>query len=81
VSAPTVTGIVDRLEKGGYARRVPNKEDRRVINIELTDNGLKFEKQIRTHIQKKWAQMLSKLSKADCENYLKVLKKIQNQLH
>ena len=40
VSAPTVTGIIDRLEKIGYVKRIHSKEDRRVINIELTEKGL-----------------------------------------
>ncbi len=29
-----ITGIVDRLEKAGYARRVPNPHDRRSVLIE-----------------------------------------------
>ena len=29
-----ITGIVDRLEKAGYARRVPNPDDRRSVLIE-----------------------------------------------
>ena len=65
VSAPTVTGIIDRLEKAEYVLRVPSKEDRRVIHIELTAKGDKFGKQIRQHVKEKWAQMLSKVSKTD----------------
>jgi DNA-binding MarR family transcriptional regulator len=33
----TVSGIVDRLERQGLVRRVPNPKDRRASNIELTD--------------------------------------------
>jgi DNA-binding MarR family transcriptional regulator len=32
-----VTGVVDRLERAGYARRVPDAVDRRRVNIEVTD--------------------------------------------
>ena len=32
----TLTGMLDRLERDGYVRRVPSREDRRVINIEAT---------------------------------------------
>jgi len=31
-----ITGAIDRLEKGGYARRIDNPKDRRSVIIELT---------------------------------------------
>jgi DNA-binding MarR family transcriptional regulator len=33
-----VTGVVDRLEHAGYARRVPDPVDRRRVKIEVTDH-------------------------------------------
>jgi DNA-binding MarR family transcriptional regulator len=35
----TVVGIVDRLEARGLARRCRSKKDRRVVNVELTEEG------------------------------------------
>jgi DNA-binding MarR family transcriptional regulator len=32
-----VTGVVDRLERAGYARRVPDPADRRRVTVEVTD--------------------------------------------
>ena len=40
VSAPTVSGIVDRLENSGYLKREPDTNDRRVTNIILTKKGI-----------------------------------------
>jgi DNA-binding MarR family transcriptional regulator len=31
-----VTGVIDRLERAGYARRVPDPGDRRRVRIEVT---------------------------------------------
>src|SRR3954464_7305434 len=31
-----VTGVIDRLERAGYARRVPDPADRRRVNLEVT---------------------------------------------
>ncbi len=31
-----VTGVVDRLERAGYARRIPDPEDRRRVKLEVT---------------------------------------------
>lgn len=37
--AATVVGILDRLEARGLARRVRSREDRRVVRVELTEQG------------------------------------------
>ena len=31
-----VTGVLDRLERAGFARRVPDRVDRRRVNVEVT---------------------------------------------
>ena len=31
-----ITGVLDRLEKAGFARRVPDPSDRRRVNVEVT---------------------------------------------
>ena len=36
LSTGAVTGVVDRLERAGYARRIRDSADRRRINIEVT---------------------------------------------
>jgi DNA-binding MarR family transcriptional regulator len=39
LSSGAVTAVVDRLERAGYARRVPDASDRRRVLIELTDKA------------------------------------------
>jgi DNA-binding MarR family transcriptional regulator len=39
LGAPTVTGIVDRLERHGWVTRVPGKEDRRQVLITISAAG------------------------------------------
>ena len=77
ITAPTVTGIVDRLEKLGYVKRIHDKNDRRVINVDLTSKGRKIAKKLKTTIKKKWVSLLAKLVKKDQENYVRILRKIQ----
>lgn len=38
----TITGLLDHLERDGLIERVPNPEDRRKINIQLTEAGFAF---------------------------------------
>ena len=40
----TLTSMLDRLEKSGYIRRIPSKEDRRKIMIERTEKDKSFQK-------------------------------------
>jgi DNA-binding MarR family transcriptional regulator len=42
LDAPTVTGIVNRLEHNGLVERQHYKEDRRVVKVYLTDEGREF---------------------------------------
>ena len=43
----TVTGIVDRMEREGLVDRKRSVEDRRVVNIRLTDKGTKLARSMR----------------------------------
>ncbi len=36
---PTVTGLIDRLEKSGYVKRSDHPNDRRVCLVHLTEKG------------------------------------------
>ena len=41
MSPGAVTALVDRLEKKGYAERIPNPKDRRSALVRETETGLK----------------------------------------
>ncbi len=44
VATPAVvTGLIDRLERRGYVRRVSEPGDRRRIHLELTESGREAE--------------------------------------
>jgi DNA-binding MarR family transcriptional regulator len=38
-SSATMTNMLDALERQGWARRVPNPDDRRSVLVEITDEG------------------------------------------
>jgi DNA-binding MarR family transcriptional regulator len=38
-SSATMTNLLDALERHGWARRVPNPDDRRSVLVEITDEG------------------------------------------
>ena len=80
ISAPTVTGIVDRLERSGFVERIPDIKDRRVINVDLTVKGRHIAKKLKVTLKAKWKGLLSKLSQQDQNNYVGILRKIQRTM-
>ncbi|WP_337860600.1 MarR family transcriptional regulator [Ferroplasma sp.] len=75
-----VTDITDGLESKGLIRRVHSKEDRRVINIEITENGTKTYNKIEEMIKKIISDSISSLPENDIENLCDILGKIDLQL-
>ncbi|MEU3339796.1 MarR family winged helix-turn-helix transcriptional regulator [Streptomyces sp. NPDC002144] len=57
-----VTSLVDGLEANGKVRRVPDPTNRRVIRIELTDEGRKALSEVRSARRAAAAEILAPLS-------------------
>jgi DNA-binding MarR family transcriptional regulator len=64
VKSSTLTGVVDRLEKKGFAERMRNSPDRRVITIQLTEAGKKLAENAPPPIQQKFFDGLLETEKA-----------------
>jgi DNA-binding MarR family transcriptional regulator len=47
ISAPALSGHVDRLVKAGHAERVRDEGDRRRVGLELTDEGARLLRRVR----------------------------------
>jgi DNA-binding MarR family transcriptional regulator len=78
-----VTGIIDRLEKAGYARRVNDPKDRRRTIVEPTRNK-KLEKKIEAifmPLHENMRKLLSTYSESELAFLLDVLTKSLDQTH
>ncbi len=62
LKSPTLTGIIDRLEKIGLTERHPNPKDRRSILVSLTEKGLGVVPEIRQTVSKANQKFLNMLS-------------------
>lgn len=80
VSPPTASGIVDRLEKGSYARRLADPHDRRAVLVALTPKGKAIARTFRKTIQRRWEEILEKLPPQDRAQYLRILRKIKGAM-
>jgi len=74
ITAPTATGIVDRLERDGFVSRVHDQKDRRAVNIVLTKKGRSFLENMRAGKYERVKQVFKILSPEDREHYLRILK-------
>jgi len=70
---PTVTGLIDRLEKLGYVKRSDHPDDRRVYLIYLTEKGKKVANKALPIIKKLNEEIKKGYSKEEIENFKKVL--------
>lgn len=76
VSSGTMTHRLDRLEKSGFVKRVPNPNDRRSIRIQLAKRGIEVvEKSLTAHLASA-EQAVSELSQREQQQTARVLKKI-----
>lgn len=62
ISAPSLSGHVDRLESAGLLRRVRSTHDRRRVGLELTDDGRSLLKRVRARRTTWLAERLERLS-------------------
>jgi DNA-binding MarR family transcriptional regulator len=70
---PTVTGLIDRLEKLGYVKRSNHPDDRRVYLIYLTEKGNMVAKRALPIIKKLNEEIKVGYSKDEIEAFKKVL--------
>jgi len=54
----TISGVLDRMQKKGLIDRVVNKEDRREVQVRITEKGRELEEQITVVIDDVNAEVL-----------------------
>lgn len=69
----TLTGILDRLEAGGFLVREPNAEDRRSFLVRVTDDGARVATELRDRLERLEAEVIGRVAKRDMEGFRRVL--------
>ncbi|AEX85318.1 hypothetical protein XO10_04470 [Marinitoga sp. 1135] len=70
LSNSTVTGIIDRLEKRNFVKRVRDSKDRRVIYIELTEEFEKNKKGLNLSMDNKLNEFLENVSETELKKVI-----------
>ena len=50
ITKPAVTGLVDRLEKNKFLKRISHPKDRRIYLLQIQPKGIKLVRQIQEHV-------------------------------
>ena len=72
----TISGILERMEKKGLIQRSISKEDRRYIQVILTEKGAALKADVLTAVEQVNDDVLSVFSSEECEilkSYLRTL--------
>jgi len=80
ISRATVTGLVDSLERRGYARRLPHPSDRRMLLIELTVEGKQVAQAFRPVVHQRQKAWLEVLSEEEQGQLIDMLHRLQSNL-
>ncbi len=79
VTRGTITGLLDGLERSGLIERKNHPEDRRMLTVQLTEQGLAFIDDIMPKHFRRFSEMIKRadLSKEEQQQFMTILKKIQ----
>jgi len=76
VARATVTSNVTQLESNGLCRRVPSSTDRRLVRVELTEQGLALIEQLFPRFNAGEAEIAACLSFEEQEQLARLLRKV-----
>ncbi|HTG69907.1 MAG TPA: MarR family transcriptional regulator [Candidatus Udaeobacter sp.] len=80
ITSGGVTGIADRLIELGYVKRERGEQDRRVVMLDITDEGLKIVNLIETIRSKMMHKLFDGMSVADMEIGLKLFEQMSRNM-
>jgi DNA-binding MarR family transcriptional regulator len=81
VTTAAVTGLCDRLVRDGYAERIDDPADRRVVKIKLTGEGKRVAKHVLDQRKKTMIRIFGMVSQDEREKYLSILEHIREHLN
>ena len=77
---PTITGVVDRMEKKMLLKRKRNSSDRRVVKVHLTTKGKNMKEQLATTKKEIFARITHDLSLREINHLVTLLEKMMKNV-
>lgn len=77
ISRPYMTGLIDKLIKDGLVKRIPDENDRRIVNVVATEAGMDFFKAFRQRARESIKKSLSSLSSEEIGSFHRSMESIR----
>lgn len=79
LSSAHLTGIVDRLEARGFVKRERSDEDRRVVMVSLTDEGLKAVRCVHATFRSRFEEWSGRLEPDELKQLTELLRRLTDR--
>lgn len=76
VTRATMTGLLDSLERTGLIERIPNPDDRRMLNVRLTEKGQQRLDDVMPDYYSRVSKVMEELSEQDRTLLMEMLQKV-----
>jgi DNA-binding MarR family transcriptional regulator len=76
----TLTSLLDRLEERGWARRGTHPASRRLVLVELTEDGRLIAARVQSAVQELERRLMTRLDGADVAAFARVLSALEEEL-
>jgi DNA-binding MarR family transcriptional regulator len=80
VTMPSMTEMIDKLEKKGMAERYRDDQDRRVVKVRLTEQGKQMRKEFMQKRLQDMKEVFGKLSRKELEHLIASLRRARQIL-
>ena len=78
VTRPTITAMVNSLEKQGYVQRLNDDSDRRVVFVRPTKKGEQLVEKAREHFEDTMAEMVEYFGQEDSQELIRLISKARD---
>ncbi|BCS93718.1 MAG: MarR family transcriptional regulator [Metallosphaera javensis (ex Sakai et al. 2022)] len=75
-----ITAAIDRLEEKGLVKRERDREDRRIINVQITDLGVKATEEAMQIYEEMASELMKDLSVEEKERLIALLDLVQDKI-
>ena len=80
VTRATMTGLLDSLERAELIERIPNPDDRRMLNVRLTEKGQQRLDEVMPDYYSRVARVMEELSKDHRQMLMEMLSKVGSRV-
>ena len=80
ITKPAISKLINTLEEKGYVERITDKSDRRVVYINITENGEKILEEETKMFEEFTQKIVAKMGEGDTDEMIRLFKKMYDAI-